>query len=60
MKLEGPVLGYYENGKQIIQPKGWIYTAAFILCSKCGAAISGHGGPAPGAVCVPCHDKEKE
>jgi hypothetical protein len=58
MNLEGPVIGYYENGKQIIQPKGFIYTQAFILCSKCNAAISDHGGPALGAVCVPCHDKE--
>lgn len=53
MKLEGPVLGYYENGKQIIQPKGWIYTCAFIMCCLCGKPISGHGGPAYGSVCVP-------
>jgi hypothetical protein len=60
MKLEGPVLGYYANGKQIIQPRGYIYTAAFIMCCKCNAPISGHGGPAFGAVCVPCHDKDNK
>lgn len=57
---DGDILGYYDDGKPIIQPRGYIYTCAFILCSECKTPISGYGGPAYGSLCVPCHDKEKK
>ena len=53
------ILGYRQDGSPIHPPKkGYIYTAAFILCSKCNAPISGYGGPAWGSVCKTCHDNE--
>lgn len=57
MKLEGPILGYDKDGKYIIQPKGWIYTLAFILCTDCKEPISSVGGPRYGSRCVPCYLK---
>ena len=38
-------------------PKGAIVTQAFILCSSCGSAISGHGGPRYNALCLKCVEK---
>ena len=35
-------------------PPGYITTHAFILCSSCGSAISGSGGPRYNAVCLKC------
>lgn len=37
--------------------KGYITTHAFILCSSCGSAISGSGGPKYNAVCLKCVDQ---
>ena len=37
--------------------KGYIATAAFILCSSCRSAISSHGGPRYNALCLRCVDK---
>ena len=37
--------------------RGMIVTQAFILCSSCGSAISGHGGPRYNALCLKCIDK---
>jgi hypothetical protein len=55
------VIGYEANGKPIHSPKkGFVYTAAFILCSKCMAPISGMGGPRFGALCLKCHDENKK
>jgi hypothetical protein len=51
------ILGYDKNDKPIYEvPRGVITTAAFILCSNCGAAIRSNGGPRYGSLCVPCHD----
>lgn len=58
MKLKGPIIGYDADDKAIIQPHGFIYTQAFILCSTCNTAISGHGGPRFGSRCPPCYLKE--
>lgn len=33
---------------------GAIVTQAFILCSRCNAAISAHGGPRYGSLCLKC------
>ena len=52
-----PVLGYAETERgwePIVQPSGRIYTQAFILCKKCRAAISGHGGPRYNSLCLEC------
>jgi hypothetical protein len=61
--MDKPILGYYANGEPIHEvPRGVITTAAFILCMKCGTPIRSMGGPAYGALCVPCHEaklKEK-
>jgi hypothetical protein len=55
-----PVIGYDKLGQPIRQPRGLIYTQAFILCCQCNAPISGHGGPRYGSVCLSCHDKTKK
>ena len=49
-----PILGY-DGDKPIIQPKGMVYTQAFILCRDCRYPISTHGGPRYNAVCVECY-----
>lgn len=60
MKNVGEVLGYTQQDdgsfKAIIQPKGYIYTRAFILCRECGTAISAHGGPRYNSVCPHCYE----
>lgn len=59
MKLnDAPVIGYDESGKEIRQPKGWIYTQAFIMCRECNKPISSHGGPRYNSVCIQCYNKE--
>lgn len=53
------ILGYDAEDKPIHPPKrGYVYTAACIICRKCGHLISGHGGPRHGSICKPCHDEE--
>ena len=37
--------------------RGYVATAAFILCSSCRGAISSHGGPRYNALCLKCVDK---
>jgi hypothetical protein len=55
-----PILGYDKAGQPIYETKrGFIYTAACILCSECKAVIRGMGGPKHGSICVPCHDARK-
>jgi hypothetical protein len=55
-----PILGYDKDGQPIHETKrGYIYTAACIVCCKCHAIIRGMGGPKHGSTCVPCHDAEK-
>jgi hypothetical protein len=34
--------------------KGFVATAAFILCNSCNGAISSNGGPRYNAVCLKC------
>jgi hypothetical protein len=34
--------------------KGFVATAAFILCNSCGGAISSNGGPRYNAICLKC------
>jgi hypothetical protein len=34
--------------------KGYVATAAFILCHSCGDAISGSGGPSYNSICLKC------
>ena len=38
-------------------PAGVIATHAFVLCSSCGSAISGSGGPRYNALCLKCVEK---
>lgn len=55
--MDKPILGYYADGEPIHEvERGFITTAAFILCSQCQAAIRAMGGPSYGALCVPCHE----
>ena len=37
--------------------RGFVATAAFILCSSCGGAISSCGGPGYNSLCLKCLDK---
>lgn len=37
--------------------RGQVATAAFILCSSCGGAVSSSGGPRYNALCLKCIDK---
>ena len=37
--------------------RGYVATAAFILCSSCGGAISSSGGPGYNSLCLKCLDK---
>ena len=37
--------------------RGTVVTQAFILCSSCGGAISGTGGPRYNSLCLKCVDK---
>ncbi len=37
--------------------RGYVATAAFILCSSCGGAISSSGGPGYNSLCLNCLDK---
>jgi hypothetical protein len=57
------VLGYAKTSKDtwqpIVQPKGYIYTAAFIFCNDCKKTISSHGGPSYNALCSQCFDNFK-
>ena len=56
MTEERQVIGYtlepiYETAR------GAIATHAFVLCSSCGSAISGSGGPRYNALCLQCVEK---
>jgi hypothetical protein len=44
----------YEAGR------GYITTAAFILCKYCRSPIAAMGGPRYDAVCIPCYEKEPD
>lgn len=49
-----------EDGgwEPIIQPKGYIYTMAFILCAQCRYPVSSIGGPRYGSLCLSCYEKK--
>jgi hypothetical protein len=53
------ILGYSKlddhEWQPIIQPRGRVYTQAFILCAHCTNVISSHGGPRYGSVCLTCY-----
>jgi hypothetical protein len=49
------VVGYTIT--PIIQPAGYVYTQAFILCYRCKGAVSSHGGPMYNAICIPCFNE---
>jgi hypothetical protein len=58
------VIGYKPNNTGGYDPifkigRGMIATHAFIICSKCGGAISANGGPAPGALHPECYENVK-
>lgn len=56
MEQERKVIGYTLEPIHETAP-GMIVTQAFILCSSCKSAISGHGGPRYNALCLRCVDK---
>lgn len=60
METVPDILGYRRDERgsltPIRQPKGYIYTAAFIHCSECGTIISGMGGPKFNAICLNCYE----
>lgn len=58
MEENNPVLGYDENDKPIIQPKGRVYTQAFIECRQCKYPISAIGGPRYNSICIKCYMEE--
>lgn len=60
MEENNPVLGYDENNNPIIQPRGYIYTQAFILCRECNNPISSVGGPMYNSICIQCYNPEKK
>lgn len=40
--------------------RGFVTTAAFILCKYCRGAIASSGGPRYDAVCIPCYQKDPD
>jgi hypothetical protein len=58
------VLGYERKGlnwEPIHECKrGYIYTAAFVMCSQCRAAIRSMGGPNSKAWCISCKEKQEK
>lgn len=40
--------------------RGFITTAAFILCRYCRGAIASMGGPKYDAVCLTCYEKDPD
>lgn len=61
---ERELIGYTEREEGFYPmyeaQRGFITTAAFILCKYCRGAIAAHGGPRYDAVCITCYDKEPE
>ena len=59
--MSDEILGYRKVGEDkyepIIQPSGYMYTAALIICTECKEAISGYGGPSRNSYCCKCADK---
>ena len=60
---EEEVLGWtrVEGGwEAIIQPRNYIYTCAFILCTACRKTISAYGGPRYNSYCLKCRGEIDE
>jgi len=55
---DAPIIGYDGDNKEIRQPKGMVYTQAFIICSQCNQPISSHGGPRYNSICMSCYMEE--
>lgn len=55
------IIGYTERKDGFYPlyetPRGYIVTAAFILCKHCRGAIASMGGPRYDAVCLTCYEK---
>ena len=56
------VLGYAPTPDGGYEPihnakHGYVYTQAFILCSRCRTAIRPQGGPMLGAICKECYER---
>ena len=54
-EAKSDVVGYTIT--PIIQPEGYVYTQAFILCYRCKAPVSSHGGPMYNAICIKCFNE---
>ena len=58
---ERNLIGYTEREGEFHPlyetPRGYIMTAAFILCKHCRSAIASMGGPRYDAVCLTCYEK---
>jgi hypothetical protein len=61
---ERELIGYTEREEgfypMYAPSKGYIMTAAFILCKYCRGSIASMGGPRYDAVCIPCYKKEPD
>jgi hypothetical protein len=61
---ERKLIGYTEREEGFYPlyeiPRGYIVTAAFILCKYCRGAIASMGGPCYDAVCLTCYEKDPD
>ena len=64
MNEERKLIGYTEREEGFYPlydiGRGYIATAAFILCKYCRGAISSMGGPRYDAVCLTCYEKDPD
>ena len=63
-KAERKIIGYTEREEGFYPlyegQRGFITTAAFILCKYCRGAIDSMGGPRYDAVCLTCYEKDPD
>jgi len=57
------VLGYINKGRGQWEPieeipRGYIVTAAFVMCCNCLAPIRSNGGPIYRAWCLKCYEEK--
>ena len=61
---ERKLIGYTEREEGFYplyeSQRGFITTAAFILCKYCRGAIDSMGGPRYDAVCLTCYEKDPD
>ena len=64
MNEERKLIGYTEREEGFYplyaSHRGFITTAAFILCKYCRGAIDSMGGPRYDAVCLTCYEKDPD